>query len=86
VNYSGGGVAAHAQNKANAIALLEYLASPEAQALFPKLNEEFPVVAGVPLTPQLQALGQFKEDDLPLAAMGEHQPQAQALFDRAGWR
>jgi len=86
VNVSGAGVAAHAPHRDNAIALLEYLAGPEAQAAFAELNEEYPVLASVPPSPRLQALGPFKESAAPLAALGAHQAEAQRVYDAVGWR
>ncbi len=47
VNISGGGVAAHAPHKANAIAFLDFLASDEAQNIFAEDNHEFPAVPSV---------------------------------------
>ena len=49
VNISGGGVAKNAPNKANAVAFLEYLASPSAQTYFANGNNEFPVTKGATL-------------------------------------
>lgn len=86
VNVSGAGVAKYAPNEANAIKLLEFLVSAKAQSDFAKLNEEFPVVTGAEIGPELKALGAFKEDDTPLAVYGERQAEAQKLFDEAGWR
>jgi iron(III) transport system substrate-binding protein len=34
----------------------------------------------------LAAWGDFKADDLNLAILGEHNPEAVRLMDRAGWR
>lgn len=86
VNVSGAGVARYAPNEANAIKLLEFLVSAQAQSDFAKLNEEFPAVAGAEIGPELKALGAFKEDDTPLAVYGERQAEAQKLYDEAGWR
>jgi iron(III) transport system substrate-binding protein len=87
VNVSGGAVAAHAPNKANAIAFLEFLASPAAQTIFAKANDEFPVVAGTNAdNPDLTALEGFKEATTSMAALGNNQEEAQKVFDRAGWK
>lgn len=86
VNVSGAGVAKYAPNEANAVKLLEFLVSAQAQGDFAKLNEEFPVVANAEVGPELKALGAFKEDDTPLAVYGERQAEAQKLYDEAGWR
>lgn len=86
VNISGAGISAHAPHRDNAVALMEFLVSPQAQEMFPVGNEEFPVRAGVALTPQLQALGPFKEEDIPIDALGRNQPRAAQIFEQAGWR
>ncbi|MEN9855529.1 MAG: hypothetical protein RLZZ157_655 [Pseudomonadota bacterium] len=87
VNISGGAMAAHAPNKANALAFLTFLASPEAQTIFAQANDEFPVVKDAKLdNSELTALVGFKEAATPMAALGENQAEAQKLFDRAGWK
>jgi iron(III) transport system substrate-binding protein len=87
VNVSGGALAAHAPNKANGIAFLEFLATPPAQVIFAQANDEFPVVAGIETgNPQLQAVATFKEANTSMAALGDNQAQAQKIFDRAGWK
>jgi iron(III) transport system substrate-binding protein len=86
VNVSGGGVMASAPHRAIAIRFLEYLAGDEAQKIIANANYEFPAVASVATTPELKALGKFKPDPLNVSTYGENQAQAQAIFDRAGWR
>jgi iron(III) transport system substrate-binding protein len=86
VNISGAGVSAHAKRKNEAIALIEYLVSDEAQALLAPLNEEYPIRADIAPTPALAALGAFKEEDVPLSALGAHQAEATQIFESVGWR
>jgi len=86
VNVSGGGVAAAAPHKAIAVRFLEYLASDEAQNIIANANYEFPAVASVASSPELKVLGKFKSDPLNVAVYGQNQAQAQAIFNRAGWR
>ena len=87
VNIAGAGMAAHAPNRDNARKFLEYLATPQVQAIFARENNEFPVVAGAAFdNPELAALQGFKEDELPAHVLGENQAQAQKIFDEAGWR
>jgi iron(III) transport system substrate-binding protein len=87
VNVSGGALAAHAPNKANAIAFLEFLASPAAQTILAQANDEFPVVAGTTMeNPELKAVEGFKEAQTPMTALGNNQAQAQIIYDRAGWK
>jgi len=85
-NISGGGLAAHAPNKAAAIKFLDYLASDEAQAIFAGANHEYPAVVGVPSPPDVAAVSQFKADLMSVTVYGERQAQAQSLYDQAGWR
>jgi len=86
VNISGGGVAAHAGNRDNAIKFLEFLATPEAQAIFAGANNEYPAVEGSPLPPPVAAYANFKADDMPVDVYGRRQAEAQSVFDQAGWR
>lgn len=86
VNISGFGLAVHAHNRDNAIALMEYLASPEAQQIMSDKNNELPVAAGVTVSPELAALGAFKEETVDFSTFGARQPEAQKLFDEAGWK
>ncbi|HBG97812.1 MAG TPA: Fe(3+) ABC transporter substrate-binding protein [Rhodobacteraceae bacterium] len=85
MNLSGGGVAAHAPNRANAVAFLEYLASDRAQEYFSAGNDEYPAVPGVALSPPVAALGFFKPDDVDLSAVARNVPRAQEIFNEVGW-
>ena len=85
-NVTAGAVAAHSPNREHAIAFLEFLASPEGQAMLVSETKEYPVVAGVPLPEGLMALPEdLRESDLPLDVLGRNQIQAQQTYDRAGW-
>ena len=85
MNLSGGGVAAHAPNRDNAVKFLEYLASDQAQRYFSAGNDEYPAVPGVGLSPSVAALGFFKPDDVDLSAVAANIPTAQKIFDEVGW-
>ena len=86
VNISGGAVARHAPNKAAAVKFLEYLVSPPAQSYFASGNSEYPVVAGVELSPELRSLGAFKEDRLNARVFAQNNAEALKVMDRAGWK
>jgi iron(III) transport system substrate-binding protein len=87
VNVSGAGVLKHSPHRAAAVAFLEYLASDEAQSYFANGNNEWPAVKSAPLdNPELASLGAFKSDDLNVGLLGKHQPLAQKIFDRAGFK
>jgi iron(III) transport system substrate-binding protein len=86
VNIGGAGVVRNAPHHENATRFLEFLASDEAQALFVEGNHEYPVVEGAAKDPVLDSLGDFKTDDINVSALGENNPEAIRIFDRAGWR
>jgi iron(III) transport system substrate-binding protein len=86
VNVSGAGVTRHARNRDAAIALLEWLSSPEAQDKYAGLNMEYPVNTSVPAAPLVMAWGEFKADSLNVASAGALQAEAIRLMDRAGYR
>jgi iron(III) transport system substrate-binding protein len=87
MNVSGGGVAKNAPHRENAIAFLEYLTSPKAQAYFAEGNNEWPVVKGaVTNNPALAALGTPKMETVPIATIGKNQIAAQRILDRVGYR
>lgn len=86
VNISGAGVVKNSKNRQNAIRFLEYLASPEAQAVFARGNNEYPVRDGINVDPVLASLGKFKEDRLNAGTYGRNNNQALRIMDRAGWK
>jgi iron(III) transport system substrate-binding protein len=87
LNIAGAGVLKHAPHPDNARRFLEYLASDEAQGYFANGNNEWPAVKGaVARNAELDSLGSFKADTLPVAVLGRNTPAAQRLLDRAGWK
>lgn len=86
VNISGAAVLKNAPHKEAAVKFLEYLASDEAQRHFVSGNNEYPVVPGIAADPTVAGLGAFKEDPINVSVLGENQPLAQKIYDRAGWK
>lgn len=86
MNLSGGGVAAHAPNRENAVKFLEYLSSEQAQVYFSAGNDEYPSVADVPLADSVAQMGSFTADDVSLSAVAKNLPAAQKIFNEVGWR
>jgi iron(III) transport system substrate-binding protein len=87
INISGGAMAKSSKNREEARKFLEYLASDAAQAYFANGNNEWPVVKSVQLrNPALEAMGTFKADPLPVAALLKNAAAAQRVMDRAGYR
>ena len=85
MNLSGGGVAANAPNKENAVKFLEYLASEQAQEYFSAGNDEYPAVPGVGLSDSVAKLGLFRPDAVNLSAVAKNVPTAQTIFNEVGW-
>lgn len=85
INISGAGVLKTSPNQAAAIQFIEHLVSPQAQEIFAKGNNEYPVVANVPLDPVVARLGGFKADSMSAIAFGRNHSTALQLMDRAGW-
>lgn len=86
VNVSGAGVIKHSKKAAQATQLLEFLASPEAQAWYAETNNEYPVVANVASSKTLQSWGEFKADQLNLTELGKLNKSAVMMMDKAGWK
>ncbi|MDP4990148.1 MAG: extracellular solute-binding protein [Marivita lacus] len=86
MNLSGGGVAANAPNRENAIAFLEYLSSDQAQQYFSAGNDEYPAVPGVGLSESVATLGMFRSDDVDLSEVAQNLGTAQEIFNQVGWK
>ena len=82
VNISGAALAAHSPNKAEAVKLMEFLASPPAQKLYAEINGEYPVIAGAEASDLVRGWGALKPDSLPLARIGELRKAASEMVDR----
>lgn len=85
VNISGAALAKNSPNKAEAVKLLEYLVSDEAQKLYAEANYEYPVKAGAPVDPLIAALGELKIDSVPLTDIVKHRKQASELAEKVGF-
>lgn len=86
VNISGGGVAAHAPNKENAIRLLEFFASGATQTHLAINNNEYPASPDVPVPEPVAAFANFTAHPMPAAAFAARQAEAQSLMSQAGWK
>jgi iron(III) transport system substrate-binding protein len=86
VNVSGAGVVRYAPHPGNAVKLLEFLVSDEAQRFYADSNYEYPVRSGVKANDTLRAWGEFKAESLNVSVLGENNAAAVMLMDRAGWK
>jgi iron(III) transport system substrate-binding protein len=86
VNISGAGVTKHAKHRDNAIKLIEFLSSIDAQNLYADANYEYPANPAVKPSTIITAWGEFKADTVDVAAAGELQAAAVKLMDRVGYK
>ncbi len=88
MNISGGGVLKNAPNKANAIKLLEFLLTKEAQKHIVNNTFEYPVIDGVEPHDLVKQMGlAFKEDlKTKVVSYGEKQADALEIMLAANWK
>lgn len=86
VNVSGGGVAAHAPNRDNAVRLLEFLSTPESQTIVAQMNFEYPISPDVAAPAPVDAYAGFQANPMAVSLYGPRQAEAQSMMSAAGWR
>ncbi|WP_250296188.1 extracellular solute-binding protein [Wolbachia endosymbiont of Oedothorax gibbosus] len=86
VNVSGAAVTKNAKNRENAIALLEFLVSKQAQELYAKKNQEYPIIEGVETSDILKSWGKYSQSDLPLSELEKHLLEAVMIADECKWK
>ncbi|MGJ9460173.1 Fe(3+) ABC transporter substrate-binding protein [Oceanobacillus sp. CF4.6] len=86
VNISGIALTASSKNKDNAIKFMEFLTQEEAQSIFAETNYEYPVNPNVEPSELLQSWGEFKEQDINLTELGEHNGEAIRIMNEIGWK
>ena len=84
VNISAGGVAKYASNKTEAIALLEFLASPEGSKGLAAPTFEHPLKE-VNQNKIVQSFGDFSTDKVTVEELGENNSLAIRMMKNAGW-
>ena len=87
MNISGGGVLKHAPNKANAIKLLEFLLTKEAQEHIVNNTFEYPMIEGVQPNKLIAQFGlDFKQDlKTKVSKYGKNQAEALKIMTEANW-
>jgi len=86
INVSAAGLCLHAKNTENAMLLLTFLLSDQAQQQYAQSSYEFPVVEGLSSSALLNSWGEFKSDQLPLSALGENNQRAVEIFGEVSWQ
>ncbi|MDS9469953.1 Fe(3+) ABC transporter substrate-binding protein [Paracoccus sp. MBLB3053] len=85
VNISGAALAKHAPNKDEAVKLLEFLVSDEAQKIYGEANFEYPVKPGAAIDPIVASFGELSVDPAPLTEIVTHRKEASELVDKVGF-
>ncbi|ETO91280.1 MAG: putative major ferric iron binding protein [Candidatus Xenolissoclinum pacificiensis L6] len=86
MNISGGAVIKGSTNHKNALLLLEFMVSKEAQEIYASINQEYPIVDDVDFSPVIRMFGSFKRDTRPLEKLEEHMQKAVIIADQEGWK
>lgn len=84
-NVSGLGVLANAPNRDNAVALLEFLASPTVQSILADQNNEWPAVEDVTISGPMRDWTDFRRSATNVAVYGTNQGAAISVWDRVGF-
>ena len=81
VNISGMLLAKHAPNRENAVKLMEFLSSEEAQQLYAEGNFEYPVKDDVEPSDLVKSWGSFTPDSVALSKIADARKKASELVD-----
>lgn len=85
VNISGIALTNSAPNRENAIKLMEFLSSPEAQRIYAEANTEYPANPEVEPSGLVAEWGEIHPDDLSLQEIAEHRNAAVKMVDRVNY-
>lgn len=85
INISGISLTKSAPNRENAVKLMEFLSSPEAQSIYAEANTEYPANPNVELTGLVAEWGPIQPDSLSLQEIAEKRNAAVKLVDRVDY-
>jgi iron(III) transport system substrate-binding protein len=74
VNVSGMAMTQSAPNRDEAVQLMEFLVSPDAQAIYAETNHEYPVLAGAARSELVSSWGEFTPDTVDLNELAANRP------------
>ena len=81
VNVSGIGMAKFSPNKENALALMEFLSSGEAQEIYATANFEYPIAPGTKVDDLVKSWGSFNADTVNLMTIAKLRKKALKLTE-----
>ncbi|WP_425071078.1 Fe(3+) ABC transporter substrate-binding protein [Sagittula sp. S175] len=82
VNISGVAMAANAPNHDNALKMMEFLVSPEAQKVYASANYEYPIAPGAEADDLVKGWGTFTADETNLMEIAGHRSEALKLVEQ----
>ena len=85
VNVSGIALTQSAPNKEEALQLMEFLVSPEAQGIYAEVNNEYPVLDGAPRSELVQGWGDFTADTIDLTEVAGHRAAALRIMEEVNF-
>ena len=86
INISGIALAKNSPNKSNALKLIKYLTSDDAQKTYVNNTFEYSVKSNIEPNQIVKDWGSFKKDPLDLNMLGKERKNAVRIFDAAGWK
>jgi iron(III) transport system substrate-binding protein len=86
INVSGIALTKNSPNKSNALKLIKYLTSDEAQETYVNNTYEYSVKPNIEPNKIVSDWGSFKKDTLDLNMLGIKRNDAIRIFDSAGWK
>ena len=86
INVSGIALTKNSKNKENAIKLIKYLQTDEAQKTYVNNTYEYSVNQSISPNEIVQGWGDFKMDGLDLNLLGSKRDEAIRIFDKSGWK
>lgn len=85
VNVSGIAMTAAAPNRDEALQFMEFLVSPEAQAIYAEKNHEYPVVEGTKLSDLVASWGELNPDRLSLSEVAGQRAAAVRIMEEVNF-
>jgi iron(III) transport system substrate-binding protein len=74
-----------APNREEALQLMEFLVSPEAQTVYAEENHEYPVLPGAEIPELVASWGTLDADTLPLDEVAEHRADALRIMEEVNF-
>ncbi|HVG48925.1 MAG TPA: Fe(3+) ABC transporter substrate-binding protein [Rubellimicrobium sp.] len=85
INVSGIAMTQAAPDREEALQLMEFLVSPEAQTVYAEENHEYPVLPGAEIPELVASWGTLNADTLPLDEVAEHRADALRIMEEVNF-